>query len=334
MAQQLDMAGIITGYVREKASQHPMSPAERIRQRSVLEEFVGARELGELPSLGPADVEAFVAHLQSFGADRAAVDDGRSVAHSFVQFVGSGGIARVQEAAPDSEERPLFDPVVLAAMREDLLRLWGIEGMAFALAVAAPLIFVVLGLTLVGILFYIAGLAATYFLILAHVAKGRRKLPQAAGDRLLEHLGRGAALMVIAVLPALVVNLYLDVSGFEGVGLWLGTGLALLLGVALVPAGTIAMFTYHSGLLALAPHLWVRVISKIPRSYTRVALVYLALGALALLWTFGLFSVLGMGGAAPSWSLLMWAPPTNVLVLGMAVTLGGVIARNPQAVEE
>ncbi|KIG17676.1 hypothetical protein DB30_02951 [Enhygromyxa salina] len=289
--------------------------------RALTTAFLNHRAGRPLDQLGPEDVEAFVASRVALGEPDNRTKAARTAATAFVQFVHSGGLipltpapTQPRPAEPPHAARP--DQPALTTMRDDLRRVLSADAMIFAVTLMIPLLLMFLGplFGIMGLIVHYAALAGAFFVILDHVAAGRPGLPHGLGDNLAQSFGRGFLITLVAVLPALLTAYY--------VGTW---GLVLasaILGAMLVPAAALATYATQSGLAAIAPHLWVQIVRRIPHDYLKVAALYVGL-------------VAGMGfwkATAPVWlglfGLLIRGPVGCLFVFAMATSLGGVIHRN------
>lgn len=294
------------------------------RYGALVIEFVRARAGVELDALGPADVEAFVEGRPPHEAAAA-----RTAATEFVNFIRAGGLVPLGAAAPPSSppaprspSAPSSNNSSVADMFADMQRVFTLEGLATAVAVSAPLLMRLLG-TLMGLLggiIYLAALAGAYFSILDHVASGRDELPKAADESLGRKFWRGLMVTIAGCLPLIVLSVYAGDLGLSGVSFIVaGTG-AVILGALLLPAASLAVYAADAGLAAIAPHLWVRIIARMPGDYMRVALLYLPL--------FATFVIVNWLHAVPWVGWLIVPVVRGLIVFSMAAALGGVVRRN------
>ena len=130
---------------------------------------------------------------------------------------------------------------------------------------------------------------------------------------------------LVAALPPLLAWAAFDSSGVGGASMVLGITAAALVGVLIMPAAALAVYVNHAGLAAFAPHLWFRIIGRMPRDYTRVAGLYAALMVVQVLWAVCVGVVLG---GFPLIASFVHAVGACLPVFAMAVILGGIVNRN------
>jgi hypothetical protein len=214
----------------------------------------------------------------------------------------------------------------VALLVADMRRVISIEGVATALAVCAPLLLRLLGglAGLLGTIIFLAALAAAYFSILDHVAQGRAELPKAGDESLGKKFWRGLAVCIAGWLPLILVTVYADDLGLARASLFGAMAGAVLFGALLLPAASLAVYAADSALAALAPHLWVMIISRMPRDYLSVAWLYVLLLGVA---TF----VVSMVAAVPVLGAVLAPLLRCMTVFAMAAALGGVVHRNRDA---
>ena len=290
-------------------------------------EFLEFHRGRELEALDTHDIEHYIGARVGPRQDAEQTSEARMATRALIQFLRSGGLEQVRSAPPDPAEAELLDEAILGLMREDIERVWCLDGAAFCAAVTAPLVLVALGgtMALLGYLLHYASMAGTFFMVLAHVAEDQPGLPKGASDNLTRNFGRGLAVTIVGFLPALLTNALLMDSALPELVHALLLFLAALVGALLVPAAALAVYASRSGLAALAPHLWYRIVDRIPRPYARVAVLYAGLIAALQLWAF----VLGLAfGPLPTLVQLLFGPVACLSALAMAAGLGGVIRRN------
>ncbi|PRQ08437.1 hypothetical protein [Enhygromyxa salina] len=294
--------------------------------RALVTAFLSQPAGRPLDQLGVEDVEAFVAARVTLGESDNRTRAARTAATAFVQFVRSGGLIPVTPAPPQSRpahpapelQRTAAQPNAPAhvTMRDDLSRVLSTDAMVSAVALTLPLLLMFLGalLGLVGLIVHYAALAGAFFVILDHCAEGRPGLPHGLGDNLFRSFGRGLMVTLVGLLPPVLAAYYL--------GTWGLVLAAAILGVMLVPAAALAVYASQSGLAAIAPHLWLRIVARIPMEYLKVAALYVALLVGMACWNATAGVWLGLLGA------FIRGPVGCLFVFAMATSLGGVVYRN------
>lgn len=217
-------------------------------------------------------------------------------------------------------------PTALSYIREDVARLWSTDGLAYMLAVTAPLLLKVAGggFGLIGLAVHYAALAGTYFMILAWVAEGRPGLPQGASENLGANLWRGVMVTFVGVVPPVLTNIYLDMHGVGGGWLWAATLAGAVVGASLVPAASIAVYASNSGLAAAAPHLWYAIIKEIPKPYASMALACVTSVVAVMVLQVVVIMVFGR---LPAVAMLVYSIVACGITFAVASIFGGVIHR-------
>lgn len=218
--------------------------------------------------------------------------------------------------APKPETSPLVD---------DLRRVASLEALGFAAGATAPLLLGGLskGFLLIGWVMFWAAVAGAFFHVLDHLAEGRPGLPLGTAENLGRHLWRGLMILLVGAIPPILASMQLDTTP-EGPTRSLVMLGASLVGAGLVPAATVAVYTSQSALAAFAPHLWFRIISRIPDDYAKLIGLCVAVVVLQAIWA----ALIGLAlGSFPVLASLVYAPFVALLAVALAATFGGILDR-------
>ena len=298
--------------------------------RALTTDFLAYYDGHDPAGLDASSIERYIAVRRQKGESPEQLSEATTSARAFVQFARGGGIERLRAAPPPATKAAILDEGTIEGVRDDLRRVWSLDGATFCVAVCAPLLMMSFGgtMALFGQVVFFAALAGTYFMVLDHVAKDQPGLPRGASENLGGSLWRGILVVLVGVLPPLVAGVQVDSMGLDGAPVWIATFVFAVLGVGLMPAAALAVYASGSGLAALAPHLWYRIVTRIPRPYARIAGLYVAAIAGLQLWTL----LVGLAfGPLPTLSALCVGPVAVLVALAMAAALGGVVRRNRYA---
>ena len=294
------------------------------RYRELVEAFLASRRGLPLDDLNRDDVEAYLAECKVAGLGIKPLKAAQTASAAFVHFVIGGGLVAAEPILPQARPQTPSEP---GSMVEDMKRALSPDALATAAAISATLILGVFGLmaTLLGWILYWASVAGAFFYVLDHVAKGQKGLPLGAAENLGRHLWRGLMIGLVGALPVFIAMLQLAGKGTsEGLGRGLVLLVAALIGAAIVPAATVGVYASQSALAALAPHLWFRIIARIPNDYG--SLVGLCVAAVVVQAVWGMLIGLVLG-SFPLLASFAYAPVVVLLAIAVAAGFGGVLDR-------